>query len=484
MRAPLRKLYVVLALLQLVPIWSVHYLPLVDGPSHLYNSSVLMRLATGHGGRLNDFYQIDWRPNPNWLSHSVIAVMMLVFPPILIEKLVVSGIILFFLAAAWRFARGEPAAFLALPLAYHQSVQFGFYNFSFAVGLYLFIVAIWWKRRDEPTVGTIALIGGLLVLCDIAHPMPTGLAIVTIGILWLMTVRDHRFLSYAKHLLAFVPVTAMLIWYLGTQSAPTMRTHQTWAYLIQFLAEGKFLITYDARQWYLGAALFVVYVILAIATLWLDRRQANAAFAAVVGVLLLLYFASPSEMAGGLGVNDRLALFVFLVPLAWFTPNLPSFARTLLIAFVSIVAIGNVIFHTMRYHAADRVLTEIVRGFDGTEPESTFVPLIFDPRPPHSDRALMTHTVDYAATNRKLIDLVNYEAEVGYFPVRYRPNVDPIGTVFIALHTDQYDVVANAARADYIYTWKMPLYTPIAQRIEERYVLVREWGRGRLYRRR
>ena len=41
------SLFVALALVQLVPIWSVHYLPTTDGPEHLYNSWVLHGLVTG-----------------------------------------------------------------------------------------------------------------------------------------------------------------------------------------------------------------------------------------------------------------------------------------------------------------------------------------------------------------------------------------------------------------------------------------------------
>jgi len=63
-------LFVVLALLYLIPIWSVAHLPTADGPSHLYNSWILHELVAGNKGLIPQYYEIDWRPHPNWIPRS------------------------------------------------------------------------------------------------------------------------------------------------------------------------------------------------------------------------------------------------------------------------------------------------------------------------------------------------------------------------------------------------------------------------------
>ena len=40
-------LFAAVAALHLVPIWRVHLVPTVDGPSHVYNAAVLRELAAG-----------------------------------------------------------------------------------------------------------------------------------------------------------------------------------------------------------------------------------------------------------------------------------------------------------------------------------------------------------------------------------------------------------------------------------------------------
>src|ERR1051325_10961691 len=95
-RRHLGRLFLALALLQLVPIWSVHYLPTTDGPSHLYNAWVMRDLVGGHRGPIAETFEIDWRPHPNWIETAALALLMTVLPPLVAEKLLVSAIVLLF----------------------------------------------------------------------------------------------------------------------------------------------------------------------------------------------------------------------------------------------------------------------------------------------------------------------------------------------------------------------------------------------------
>ena len=468
----LSTLYVALAALYVVPLWSVRYMPMVDGPSHLYNASILLKLITGTGGRLAQIYQIDWHPLPNWLGHVVLAALLPVFPAYIAEKLFVTAILAFFFAGAWSFARARDErctayAFLAFPLAYDQSLQFGYYNFSLGVGLFLLTVSLWWRNREDTSWSNVARFAALLLLMYFCHPMPTGLAMGSIGLMWLITSRKVR------HLVAFVPATLLLVWYFSTQSAT--ESHPPLHDLADFLTHARFLLTFDERQITFGVALFVLYVLLAVATIAIDRTREGRVFGAILAAFLILYFIAPKAAAGGLGVNDRIGFFLYLLPVAWFTPSLPRPVRTTFIALMSIVAIANAVFLTQHYHRADRVLREIVRTFDPAPPQKTFIALLYDNRPPGSPLGLMSHAADYAAVERNLIDVANYEAEIGYFPIRYKPGVP-------FLYSGQIDLTKPAQfadRAELLFTWKMP---PGAQpEIEQRYRLSNEWGLGRLY---
>ena len=130
-------------------------------------------------GPISRYFEIDWRPHPNWIGHAVLALLMTIGPPVIAEKILFSAIVLLFFASMWWYSGKSVYAFLAFPFAYHQFLQTGFYNFSVSISLYFLIVAMWWKRRESPNPKTIALIAVLLVVCYFSHPMSTVLAMVS-----------------------------------------------------------------------------------------------------------------------------------------------------------------------------------------------------------------------------------------------------------------------------------------------------------------
>src|SRR5205823_5187367 len=135
-----RRLYVALSIASLAPIWSAHYLPTVDGPSHLYNAWILKKLLTSNSGVIAQWYVINWRPHPNWISHAALALLMTIVPALIAEKLLVSGIVLLFEYAMWRVA--GPLAFMTFPFAYSLFLQMGFYNFCIGVALCFIVISV------------------------------------------------------------------------------------------------------------------------------------------------------------------------------------------------------------------------------------------------------------------------------------------------------------------------------------------------------
>src|SRR5687767_14428382 len=127
----LAPIFFALVLLFIVPVWVVNYIPTADGPAHVYNAWLMKELALGDAGHLAQAFRIDWRPHPNWLGHAVMAVLMLIAPPVIAEKLLFTLIIALFLGATWMLCsaidiRSRPYAFIGFQFAYHQLLQTGF----------------------------------------------------------------------------------------------------------------------------------------------------------------------------------------------------------------------------------------------------------------------------------------------------------------------------------------------------------------------
>jgi len=226
MEAPHREerwigaLFFALALLYLVPFWIVHYLPTVDGPCHTYNAWILLHYGDSREYPLfRQYYEINAEPYPNWIGHGIMVLLMLVAPPLVAEKVLVSLYALAFLGGLWYFAGSvRPGsrwlAFLGFPFVFNSLFQFGFYNFSISLALFLWVLGFWWRHRDRP--GDLRYVVGinlLLGLCYFSHILSFGLSLVAIAVLWLATLRRDNWRLRAGHVAVLAPQGYVAGWY-------------------------------------------------------------------------------------------------------------------------------------------------------------------------------------------------------------------------------------------------------------------------------
>lgn len=476
-------LFLGVALLQLVPVWAPRYYPTMDGPAHLYNAWVMREIVLRHDNAVTRTYAIDAKPYPNLLDHVLLAMLLGAFKAPVAEKVFVSAIILLFLGGAWMFAgaadpRASLFAFLAVPLSHHLLLKSGFYNFSLSVGLYFVIVAVWWTRRRRPDAQTVALVALLLVLCYFAHPMSTLLAIGSIGLLWLAASRDWR------HLLAFVPVLPLLAWFMVREHGPSYPSPwSAWNHLT-FLAQTQNIATSGFDQFTLGRALFAVALLLMAITIAVERRRRAAdAFLLVVAAAFAAFELGPEATAGGAMILERLGLFINLLPLPWLSPRLGKIGRAAFAIALSIAAVAHTAYLTRNDRRIARETTALVRAARAIPRDRTFFPVIVDRQPEGTFLALMWHAGEYAAIERGLVDLNDYEPRAGYFPVRYRDTARMFGVESIANNATDFPAERMAAFAEYVFTWHMPGDAPVVARLDERYTLVAISKEARIYRR-
>lgn len=468
--------YLALVVAAIVPIWSGRWLPTIDGPSHVYNAWILQELLRGHH-LASQWYAIDWRPNPNWSGHALLALFMTVFPARIAEKLLVSGIVLLFAVAMWMYTgladeAARPFAVVTLPFAYHLMLQAGFYNFSIGAALYFLTVAVWWRRRG------IAIVAALLLFCYFSHPLPAMLAVMTIGIL---CVAARRW----RDLVALVPVSLLLAWFFATSGSTVEGPHRSAADLFRYLEQMWVIVALQQRQQILGTALFFVLAVLIVLTFVRRRWRWSEGDALIVVTLLLiaLYARSPAVSSGGSMILERMALFVVLSPLAWIAPRLP---RPAVVAFVIIAAMTSLVYDgylVRQYRGLSRRMDELVRSASALGSNTTFIPLIRDIRPRSGVIApVLMHAIDYVAVEKRSIDLLNYEPRAGYFPVAMHVKLPAV--VDVGSGAVNADISAYVPAAESIYTWHIPADAPVATRIARDYDVVTDVEGGRVYRRR
>jgi hypothetical protein len=237
-------------------------------------------------------------------------------------------------------------------------------------------------------------------------------------------------------LAAFAPALILGIAFLGRQGTAAT-SEQSLAGLWDHLRQLEVLVSYLNLERLLSTVLFWALAGLAVWVLarrlhcrQLERRDL---LLLVAGLALVAYFAAPSALAGGSFVNTRLSLFPFFFLILWL--GVHSFSPVLkrLIQFTAAgVTLTWLVCHTVVYAEFNDYLSEYLSVEPVLQPGSTVLPLTFryqlrtpDNRLASVKVGVFRHAAGYLAARSAVIDLENYEAATGYFPVRFKPEVNP-----------------------------------------------------------
>jgi hypothetical protein len=491
----IRRLFFALVLLYLVPVWTVHYLPTVDGPCHTYNAWIIRSYADVP--LFQKYYEINTRPYPNWTGHAVMALLMFVVPPLVAEKLLVTLYVVLFLSGVWYFAGTVKAerrwlAFLAFPFVYNHMFQFGFYNFSIGMALFLWIVGFWWRRRERVDLRYAVAINLLLWVCYLTHIVAFVLALLAIAVLWLATLSREGWRRHLLHVAVLAPQIVLPIWYFAVKGSKyVVPERRPLATLARYLLELKVLAVGEAQQWS-AIGLAIVFLVLVAATLWWGRfrrsgevenpqpafRQADA-FLLLALAFVALYFFSPDGMGGGNLLKPRLSMFPYLILIPWLAPPLTRRARRLCVAGLALLALLNLGYMTALYQVMSGIMEKYLAGLAPVRPNTRVLPLLFRREAP-----VLGHAIGYAALEKNLIDWDNFEATGSHFPAIFRASAPPPPYEEIEYHPGELSVEEWKDRADYIYTWRMPRNHPLVGRLAEHYNLISVVDGGALWERR
>ncbi|HEY0515098.1 MAG TPA: hypothetical protein VGH73_24595 [Thermoanaerobaculia bacterium] len=490
----LRALFFTLSLLYIVPFWIVHYLPTVDGPCHTYNAWILRQYGNVRQFPLfRQFYEINAEPYPNWIGHGLMALLMRAVPPLVAEKLLVSGYALTFLAGVWYLAGSvKPGsrwrAFLAFPFVFNFMFQFGFYNFSISLALFPWVLGFWWRYRERPgSVRYVVGINLLLWLCYFSHILSFALSLLAIAVLWLATLRRDDWRRHFGHVAALAPQGFLPIWYFAMEGGDTLASYWPFKRLFYYFVRLGALYTFGDFQRQLAEGLAPAFLVLLLLTLWREgfRRpwRERHAFLLLAGVFTLIYFLSPEGMSGGTMLKNRLCLYPYLILIPWLAPPFGERARRIGVATLAVVALLNLgdVIHWYRTLSGD--MDRYLAGLDPVRPNSRVLPLLFSHEARGARLDFLGHAMDYKALEKGLIDWDNYEATSTHFPTRFQDSAPMPDTGRIEAEPGRLPMKTWKRLADYVYTWRLPPDHPFRGRLERFYRPVSSTGDGVLWER-
>ncbi len=443
----------VLCLLQ---IWLPEYYLTGDGPSHVYNAQILHDLWCNKNLSFYDtFYSLNKDPNPNWLTHIVLALLLFFMNGIIAEKLLLSLYVLLFTSGFYLLMKkmNPKTKFWSLVVfvfVFHHPLAKGFYNFSFSIAFFFWWVLSWINYLDNKTRLGLAKFILLTAVTFFTHPLAFVYGCVTCAAL---VVSYH--LSSARHELAerketqllktfgtlffaLLPFILLLFYFTHKQASGSPfvlhKNKERFPHFFELYAlvnrnQNEFSFTWVIA--YIAAIWFVICLV--------QRFYKDFHVHKYDGFLVTLVFASciymffPDDLFGGGLLIIRSQLFLCVL-LCCCVSYLSAYSIVTDIGGVAMYLcfIGLSIIRMPAILAASRATADYTSAAGFIKPSTTVLQMNFNKNgkdeegKPISDRNwIFSHAGEYMGVEKPLIFLNNYEANTPYFPLSWKAEVNP-----------------------------------------------------------
>jgi hypothetical protein len=407
-RGPVERLCALATAAALLPIWIFRYFPTQDGPSHLYNAFVLSHYFDASSVVTHTYFVLNARLFPNWTTYVVMALLVRILPPLIVQQIVLSLCVIAIPAAVIYLQKSfKPAAdataLLGVLLAFSYIFFMGFFNFIVGAALFIFTTGFFWRRRNTRYIYALY---ALLIVIYLSHGLAFAATLMAISILAVTERRWRVLLELTPAFVIFI-VDALA----RTSGEPIFHTFMWHIRQVPaFFAAGHIVVAWATT------ALVAVGIIYAI---W--RRVARE-MALVSAAILIAYFVMPwGYSAGGWvqagWINERLLFLTILTLPAWITLPRPAIATALfLIAIAAHIGLTSI-----QIAKLNRYIADIVKCAPLIRPHSTIQTFFAISR--MSPQVTPTlHLTSYLGLHQDVVDLDDYEARLADFPLSYRPN--------------------------------------------------------------
>jgi len=487
-------LFWTLLALHLLPIWIFPFIPTQDGPGHQAVAFILRQYDHPAAGLLRQYYLPNQEALPNWFIFFLMGRVLGFVSVPMAEKILLSVYILLLpLAARYALRAIDPRAgflaVLAFPFLYNFMFNMGFFNFCISLAAFFFALGYWLKHGERMGPGRTVLLALLILWVYFCHPVTLVVAVAALLTLagWrmlldLLAAPGRRFAPAAlwhgfrrwllAPALACLPPLLLIASFVSSRAGSRIEMLPMWV-KIKHLAGLYSLVSLSI--WTIPLAIALALLFYGVAALCLRARwgrplQPGDGLLLAAAVLAVAFFAAPSQLSGGGFVNHRLLLFPFLTLILWFgTFKHPVRRRLGLQIAAAAISLAFLGLFAWEYHRTNRNLSEIVAAGDFIEPDHTFLFLSYAHQGEDGKGGKATfrvwpfvHAGGYIAARKRLVDLSLYEANEDYFPIYYRPALNPFlrlapGPLGIESRPPEVDLLGYPRRTggsvDYVLLW-------------------------------
>lgn len=458
-----RSLFLLLTILNALPLFIFKFFPTLDGPAHLYNAQLISSLLVNPEG-LEIFFTLNLEPVPNWTGHFVLALLGTFMPAFLAEKVL---LLLYFFGLPYAFRRlvlqlnpkNVLISYFIFPFVYAYPFLLGFYNFSIALIFLLLAFGYYIKNgsRLSSSYKAKVILFLLLTATYFSHLIVFAVLLMLIGIHVLIEMLSRLYVktesasivivktakkSFSVFLSAVLPLL-LFTYYFLKRSSSGYQVFIEKSELIQDLFNLRPLIVYNTsyEKQYTQVIALVLFALLTITLLKramaylqkmgeiknkeLDEKRLSHSpepwvFLISSVIMLVLYFVLPNTNSSGGFISVRFALLFFLFLLLLLATQ--NFSKWLMrISVLIILVCSGILFSSYlhRLNSFSKLAADCYAAANTIEDKSTVLSIKY------ADPWMAQHFSNYLGADKPMVVLENYEAITGYFPVKWNDQLLP-----------------------------------------------------------
>jgi hypothetical protein len=440
----------------LLQVWlPAHYLT-CDGPCHLYNAQIVHDLwnYSKYTALYRHFYDLVYTPDPNSMTTFVLASLLFFVKGATAEKLFLSAYVLVFVTGycvllrkiSNRHTYWQLSVFV---LVFTYALAKGFYNFSFGIAFYFWMVWSWLRLLDKRTVASSLLFFVLTGLTFFTHLLPFVFGGITCGALLIshgfagrQTEGADSALAYilkrgATLLLLTLPYLILTFVFTGKEGGLQLQLGAHPYRLLEAL-EFKYIINVvDTEHPWAAIAgitlsLFLIYVVVT-GMRKITINKYDGLLLALIPIAFVYTFFPEDFMGRAIIISIRTQMFLFILiggVVAYRLNNERAKTAGALLLFVCFVALS---YHRIECRQdTEEALSDYLSADSHIRAGSVVLPFDFSPNGKRKDHTLIAdrnavfhHASQYLGVSKPLIILDNYEANMGYFPIRWKDATNP-----------------------------------------------------------
>ena len=329
----IRILLICGVLLCLLQVWLPDYYMTGDGPCHLYNAQILHDLWSQKNKHFyENFYTIVYQPNPNWMATVIMSLLLYIVKGIIAEKIFLTLYILSFTGGYYLLLRkisvDRSWLLIIFLFVFPHTLAKGFYNFSFSIAFYFWVVWAWLRFLEKRDMRNAGLFFTFTALLFFTHLLSFIFAAITCGALVLSYTIAHRnenikgygrlfFIKNVFFLILFqAPFFFLMKWFTNKEGGMRIHLRPHFYRLIELL-EFKYQVNVTHTEDILAATAGIIMLLL-FGLSFIKRKKIvwhkYDGFLFSLVLVLFIYLCFPEAFLGRLIlISMRVQPFVFIL---------------------------------------------------------------------------------------------------------------------------------------------------------------------------